>query len=386
MKKTRQVGNGEGSLFLNKKLNRWQYSYYNTKSKRETITQKKSESLKEFKQRVTKIKNDINQGTYIEKNNETFLSILEQHIEQKHIDGITSDRSYKRNLDTLEEIKKCCDFVGKPIQKITIKDVENSKINMKTYSNSVIGKMWGFIEKTFQIATARRMIPFNIMQDENLKKPISEKPNKKVDSLTIEEEEKLINILNTQERNHKYRNIILLQLYTGMRIGEVLALSKDCIDLKNKTITVYRTLTKDLSEKVIMGKHTKTYVRLTGVDKGKRTFPMSDKVFQLIKDILSQKNTNIQGLLFWDYAKNTYVTGGEINSYLKRISKKYDIVKGSIHSHRLRHTFITRCVEKGMNYEALQKIVGHTKGSNITSEVYTTVSQEFIKKELEKII
>ena len=81
-----------------------------------------------------------------------------------------------------------------------------------------------------------------------------------------------------------------------------------------------------------------------------------------------------------------YITGGEINSYLKRINKKYDIVEDSIHSHRLRHTFITRCVENGMNYEALQKVVGHTKGSSITSQVYTTMSQEFIKKEMEKIV
>ena len=43
-------------------------------------------------------------------------------------------------------------------------------------------------------------------------------------------ENKLIKILTSTV--HKYNDILLLQLYTGMRIGEVLALSKDCINLK----------------------------------------------------------------------------------------------------------------------------------------------------------
>ena len=223
------------------------------------------------------------------------------------------------------------------------------------------------------------------MIDETLTKPISERPEQKIEALTTNEENKLIDILNNQEINHKYRNIILLQLYTGMRIGEVLALSKDCIDLKNNTLTVYRTLTQDKNYNVIMGEHTKTFKKITGIDKGKRTFPMNNNVKQIINKILKNKITNINNLLFWDYKKDFFVTPSEINSYLKRINKKYNITFSSIHSHKLRHTFITRCVESGMSQKAIQTLVGHVKGSSITLDVYTSVSNDFMIKELEKI-
>lgn len=384
-KKTKSVGNGEGSLYKSEALNCLVFQYVRN-GIRKTMKQKKNESIKDFKARVTKLKNELNTGTYIENSNETFITILKTYVEQKHADGITSDRSYNRELGTISQIEKTCsNFVNKPIQKITVEDIEKSKINIREYSNAVISKIWTHISKTFQIATSRRKIPYNIMLDETLTKPISKRPEQKVEALTIEEETKLISILNKQELNHKYRNIILLQLYTGMRIGEVLALSLDCIDLKNNTLTVYRTLTQDKNYHVIMGEHTKTYKKTSGIDKGKRTFPMNNKVRNIITQITKTKITNIHNLLFWDYDKNSFITPSEINSYLSRLNKKYNITKLSLHSHRLRHTFITRCVENGIFPKVIQNLVGHTAGSSITSDVYTSISTDFMIKELEKI-
>lgn len=380
-------GNGEGTIYFSETLNKYVAQYVEPSTgKRKTLTQRKNEGKKEFKDRFTKIMNDINQGTYIETNKDTFIAILERHIEQKHKDGITSDRSYRRDLETIIQIKKTCkNFVDKPIQKISVEDIEKCKSNIREYSNSVINKIWTAIAKTFQIAYSRRKISYNIMLDDTLTKPISKKENRKIEALSKEEETKLVNILNNEQKNHKYRDIILLQLYTGMRIGEVLALSNDCIDLKNNTITVYRTLTQDDKYNIKMGVHTKTYKKRTCVDNGKRTFPMSNNVKNITTRILKNKTTNINGLLFWNYEKNTYINPNEINSYLSRLNKKYSISSSSLHSHRLRHTFITRCVENGLFPKVIQNLVGHVEGSSITSDVYTSISNDFIQKELEKL-
>ena len=134
-----------------------------------------------------------------------------------------------------------------------------------------------------------------------------------------------------------------------------------------------------------MGDHTKTFKKASGIDKGKRTFPMNNNVKSLINKIISTKISNINGLLFWDNQNHTYITPSEINSYLKRINDKYNITNSSIHSHRLRHTFITRCVESGLNLKVIQTLVGHVDGSSITSDVYTSVSNDFMIQELSKI-
>lgn len=380
-------GNGEGTIYFSETLNKYVAQYVEPSTgKRKTLTQRKNEGKKEFKDRFTKVMNDINQGTYIATNKDTFISILEKYVEQKHKDGITSDRSYGRELLTLTQIKKTCsNFINKPIQKISVEDIEKSKDNMREYANSVIDKIWLCINKTFQIAYSRRKIQYNIMLDETLTKPISKKENKKIEALSKEEENKLINILNNEEQNHKYRDIILLQLYTGMRIGEVLALSTDCIDLQNNSLTVHRTLTQDENYKVKMGEHTKTYKKRTGIDNGKRTFPMNNNTRNIILKILKNKTVNINGLLFWNNKKNTYITPSEVNSYLHRINKKYNICSTSLHSHRLRHTFITRCVENGLFPKVIQNLVGHVEGSTITNNVYTSISYDFMQEELKKL-
>lgn len=385
-KKTKSVGNGEGSLSYSETLQCWIYQYvYN--GKRKTLKQRKNEQSRDFKKRVTSLKNSIDTGNYIETNKDTLLMILERYIEQKNKDGITSDRTYLRDTETLNQIKKTCNnWINKPIQKVTVENIEDSKENMRKYSNSTIDKIWISLKKGFKIAYSRRKISYNIMEDETLTKPISKKAAKVVTALSKKEEKKLIKILISNK--HKYNNILLLQLYTGMRIGEVLALSKDCINFKNNTITVYRTITRNIHGKAILGEHTKTFDKKTGIDNGKRTFTMKPNVKEIIQEIYSNKITNINNLLFWDYDKNFFITDGEVNSYLTRLNDKYKILDNpneTLSTHRLRHTFITRCQENGVSLPVIQKIVGHVKGSKITNNIYTDVSLDFITKELKKI-
>lgn len=381
--KTKERGNGEGTIYFSKALNCYVAQYVEPSGKRKTLKQKKNEKVGDFKKRFNNIINNLNNNTYIASSNETIISIVTNYIKQKKIDGFISDRSYKRNTETVKQIEKTCSkFCNKPIQKVTVADIENAKEYMRKYSNSTISKIWSLLYKSFKIAYSRRIIAYNIMEDETLVRPISINPNKKIEALTIEEENKLEKILLAND--NIYNTVLLLQLYTGMRIGEVLALSKDCVDLKNNTLTVYRTITRDGNDKVILGKHTKTYDKKTGIDKGKRTFPLSTKAQKLLTSTMKDKITNIHNLIFWDYNNNTFITDNEVNSYLKRLNAKNKITN-EIHTHRLRHTFITRCQEKSIPLVVIQSLVGHVKGSSITNDIYTSVSTDFMKQEITKI-
>ena len=307
MGKTKQKGNGEGTIYKSNRTGLYIGQYFYN-GKRKTVYQKKNEKIGDFKNRFNNILSSINTGTYIEKTNEAFIDILKKHVEQKHNDGITSHSGYLREIYTINQIENTCDsFIYKPIQKICADDIEEAKQYIRKYAQTSIDKIWRLINKTFKIAVSRRKIIFNPMDDETLTKPISSKETVSVEALTIKEESKLRKILNNEERNHKYRNIVLLQLCTGMRIGEVLARSKNDIDLKNNTLLINNALTKDINGNIILGKHTKTYNKKTNIDKGKRIIIMNEEVKNIIKELLNQKITNINSLLFWDYEKNTFI-------------------------------------------------------------------------------
>lgn len=154
-------------------------------------------------------------------------------------------------------------------------------------------------------------------------------------------------------------------IYTGMRIGEVLALRRSDIDFKNNIIHVKRSLTRDLQEKVKLGKDTKTY-------NGIREIPL----FPELKEVL-KKNNNIDFLFL--NSKGGFQTSSAINEAFKRVCKDAGIrpciriirrknkktgkikviqLKSSkVNQHMLRHCFATRCIEAGMTAVVLQRIL-----------------------------
>lgn len=267
-----------------------------------------------------------------------------------------------------------------------MQDIQDAKEIMKEkYSQSVIDKIWQLLKKAFSIASSpsHRLIPYNIMEDENLIKPISSKQTKKVFPLSNDERKRLLSVLDNEERNHPYRNIVKLTWLTGMRIGEVLARSSS--DITKDGLHIHNTLTEDKKGNKILGKHTKTYNKSTGIDDGERYFPIFPEIQEILNEQLSSKLKNIHDLLFWDYKNNNFISDVEINSWLRRINNKYHISSKNLHNHRLRHDRITQWYESGMSLEAIQYLAGHVEGSAITQGTYIDVSKDYAFKELNKI-
>ena len=366
-----------GTIYFNNKKNCYMAQLSLPNGKRASFYQHKEESKTEFQKRITNEKSKIIQGLYVEKSKKTIKIILLDYFENQLKINEISERTYVRDLQTLKQLEKVSgNLINIPIQKITVQQIRSILPNLIIYANSSIDKIYRLIKKAFDIAYSDKLIQYNIMQNIGLKKPKSQIKEKKVEALTLEEQKKLEDVLNST--NSKYNDILLLQLFTGMRMGEVLGLKRGDINLKENTICIQRTVTQDKYNKPILGDSTKT-------KKSTRTISMNAKARKIVERILKNTLFNTKNLLFYNSnnTENGLYSVTSVNSYLKRINKKYNICD-NIHTHMLRHSFATRCIEAGMNSKVIQEYLGH-EDITTTLNTYTTAFNSFKNTELEKL-
>lgn len=376
MKKKRRRGNGEGTIFEDKKNKRWIGQYIlgiaeDGKAIRKSVYGK---TQKEIVNKLNEVKYQMNNDIYVEKNGIKLVKIMEDIREEKFASNTISGGQYARLKWTINKIKNS--KLGEmKIQDVTKNDIQEFLNSIKDLSDSYIKKLYEQFVQAYRRAEIKKYITYNPMYE--VIKPKSDKQTKVVEALDINVQKKFTEYLNEVSiENEPYKNIFLIQMYMGLRIGEVLALSTENIDLENKLLYVKRTLTNDKEFAIILGNKTKTYA-------GNRTLPIPDFLVPIFEEQLKYANENLYNLIFT--TNDNYIRTSEINKELKRIfEEELKTSSKNISTHCLRHTYGTRCVEAGMTAVVLQRLMGH-KDVTVTLNTYTSVFNKFKKDELEKV-
>ena len=169
---------------------------------------------------------------------------------------------------------------------------------------------------------------------------------------------------------------VYMSLYTGMRIGEICALSWEDVDLQNRVIYVRHTVVRIRTEedgKVI----TKQIIDRPKTNASLRCIPICSSLLNVLGS-------------YAEHSRSEYVVSNNPQFVLPRTYEyRYSrLLKLSniphINYHALRHTFATRCIESGVDVKSLSEILGHANVS-ITLNTYVHSSIELKREQLEKL-
>lgn len=167
-------------------------------------------------------------------------------------------------------------------------------------------------------------------------------------------------------KKHQYGILVQLLLYTGLRIGELIALQWTDIDFKNNLINIQRAVTRaengNYKEKTPKsGKE-----RIIGIN-------------ETLKDILL--NLPKKGIYILTDENGHQLT---YNSYYWKYNKFFEETNNYYLSpHKCRHTYATYLLKGGADLRVIQSLLGHSN-INVT-EIYTHIDTDDIKANVVKL-
>ena len=169
---------------------------------------------------------------------------------------------------------------------------------------------------------------------------------------------------------------ILLCLYTGIRVGELCALTWEKISFSDKTICICQTMQR-IQKRTSENKKTHIIITAPKSSSANRVIPISNTLLKILNQYPLEKNG-----YFLSGSSSEVVEPRCIQYRFHKILKECGIDRKNFHV--LRHTFATRCVEANIDIKTLSEILGHSSVS-ITMNRYVHPSLSLKRDSMEKL-
>jgi integrase len=375
-KTTNRAANGNGSIRkVTKTKNGKQYTYWEGrvtvgydpgtgKQKQRTVSGK---TQKEVTQKMREITAELDAGTYHEPCKLTVGEWLDIWL-RDYLNGVKprTAESYRCQIENhirpnLSKIK---------LEALSTPDIQkfyNSMTESGLAAKTVI-ITHGVLHKALQQAVAIGYLRFNPSDACTL--PRSER--KELKPL----DDNAISAFLTAVKGHPYETVFLVTLFTGMRQGEVLGLTWNCVDLDNGTLLINKQLQKAVNDK---GKREYSLVS-TKNSKG-RKITLASTVVNLLRQQKAKQEV-------WKQAagsawrKSDFVFTNELGEHLMphTVYHNYKRIVAAIgrpdaRFHDLRHSYAVAAIKSGDDIKTVQGNLGHATAS-FTLDVYGHVTDQ----------
>ena len=275
------------------------------------------------------------------------------------------------------------------IMQINIQDATNELISDENYATRSVREAIGVLRECLDAAVANRIIVSNPANGVKVFDDNTESKERRV----LEHWEQ--DLLLEETENSYYKEPYRILLLTGMRIGEFSGLQWGDIDFSKKKIHISRSLSTAYFDG-------KKVMELTTPKTGNsyRDIPFFGDCEKLLVDWRNKQNiykaklgkrwraNEELGDLVFTTTMGSPITRYNIIHDMKRVENNIRMKENSrayiegrepryfehIHPHCMRHTFATRCFEKGLDPLVIQSIMGHSNYSTTIS--YTHILQD----------
>ncbi len=256
---------------------------------------------------------------------------------------------------------------NKDISKINELDCRSFRENIQNLNYSTAHK--NYILNCYKALFKHARIYYKVSNNptyvlESFKKTFDEKMKNKKKELNIWNENDFNKFISQITKNN-YKHLFILLFYTGMRLGEALALNWN--DFTNTTISINKSLTRKTNKGTYEIKDTKTVSSIREIDLG---YNLSEilKLYKESEEKICAFNNN-----WFMFGRVTPLPYTSIEREKENAIKKANIRRIRIHD--FRHSHASNLIAKGVNIVAVSKRLGHSD-INMTLSIYTHLMKE----------
>lgn len=348
---------------------RWE-ARYTVEGKRKSVY---GETQKEVRQKLTAIQADLDNGIYQAPTNLT-LSVWLDTWQKDYLGDVKP-----RTVDSYKNTVRL--HILPAIGKVKIQSLSTAQI--QTFYNGLqraglsaktIKNIHGVLHRALNDAVSIGLIRFNPCTACKLPKVM--KPE-----INPFDEKQMAGFLNAI-RGHKYENLFILTLFCGLRQGEVLGLSWDCVD--SGVITINKQL-----QRVRDGSHS-YLLAPTKNDKARYIKPAQTVLNALQSEQVKQNLARLKAGPAWNNDKNLVFTdefGHSLSAqtvylHFKKIAA--DIGAPQARFHDLRHSYAVLALKAGDDIKTVQSDLGHHTAA-FTLDTYAYVTEQMKQESADRM-
>ncbi len=366
--------NGEGSIYRHN--NRWVAAITLPPNLGGKKKYHYGKIRKECVQWLENMRDSLKKGSYSENSDITLIEWLTTWLNDYCINIRPSTRM---NYDTyINRHIGSSDIANIPLCQINTSVLQNFFNNLSQngridgkggLSAKTVRNLYNMLHKALKQAVGNQMITNN--PAEYVVLPKVTKPS--IKSLNMQEQQMLLNSC----KGERWEIAVQISLWTGLRIGELLALRQS--DFKVIDGIYYLDITKSLQRvKDYSSESNSTILNEcdTKTENSVRQIPLLPCVSDILaKHFTKQKST--ADASFGLYSNDPYIVCNEIGNridpstyrkWFKGIIEKSGL-SGKITPHTLRHTFASTALKCGMDLKSISDILGHYS-TDFTARTY----------------